>query len=273
MESRGRSLLRAAALVAAVSVLGRVLGFVRDLVIAHYFGASSLTDAFMVAWTIPETAAPLLQEGAAVWVLVPLFAKELEDQGTLRDSVTRSFLPVVVILLLLASVLALTAPWVAQVLAPGLDDHELADQMVRMAAPTIFFLGLAGYATATLNAQQIFGIPAAVTAAYNLGIIGCILFLTNRLDIYSAAAGLAMGSALTLAVQTPAFLRTVGLPRLNLKIDRSLIYQFAAFIPVGTFVLGRQSQLYVERFLGSFLHSGAISQLNYAARVGQIPLI
>lgn len=270
--SERRSLLQAAVFVFVVTTLGRLLGFVRDLVIAQYFGATSTTDAFLIAWMIPETVSPLLLDGAMSFVLIPLFARELEARGTLREFVGRTLLPVATVLLAVSIVVALGAPLMVRFLAPGLAEPDSAVQMVRIVACTVLFIGLAGYVGASLRAHQVFGIPAAVYVAYNVGILACILILAPRLDIYSAALGLALGSLLMLAVQVPAFLRKEGLPRLSFKVDRTLAYELAAFVPVGMFSLGRHAQVYVERFLGSFLDPGAISQLHYAARVGQFPM-
>ncbi len=272
MGGKTRGILRTAALVAAVTTLGRLLGFVRDLTIAQYFGASAETDAFMVAWTIPESVSSLVMEGAMIFVLVPLFSKELELTGSVRGLVSRSLLPVAVALLAFTLLTAFLALWLVQILAPGLAEPELAARMVRIAAATIFFMGLAGYATAALNASQIFGIPAAVFAAYNLGILASIFFFRESFGIYSAAIGLVIGSVLMLLIQIPSFIRNAGLPRSFASVDRLLLYEFAAFIPVGVFTLERQAQVYVERFLGSFLEPGAISYLNYASKVGQLPM-
>lgn len=272
--SKGSNLLSAAALVFVVTTFGRLLGLVRDLVIARYFGASADTDAFLVAWMIPETVSSLLLDGAIVFVLVPLFARELEKEGTIRNLLPRTLPSVAAVLVVLSAAVALSAPWTVPLLAPGLSASTelLAVRMVGIASITIFFIGLAGYARAALNSHQIFGVPAAVYAGYNLGILGSILLLHERLGIYSAALGLALGSALMLLVQAPTFVREVGVPRLSFKLDRAVLYVFAAFVPVGAFVLGRHAQVYVERFLGSFLEPGAISQLNYAARLGQFPM-
>lgn len=272
--SKRRELLSAAALVFIVTTLGRLLGFVRDLVIARYFGATTGTDAFLIAWMIPETVSPLLLEGAMALVLVPLFARELEKEGTVEEILRRTLAPVAAALLVVSAAVALSAPWTVPLLAPGLPaSTELsAIRMVGLASVTIFFIGLAGYARAALNSRQIFGIPAAVYIGYNIGILGSILLLYERLGIYSAALGLALGSALMLLVQAPTFVRKVGVPRLSFKLDRALLYEFAAFVPVGVFVLGRHAQVYVERFLGSFLEPGAISQLNYATRLAQFPM-
>lgn len=258
----------------AVTVLGRLLGFVRDLVIAQYFGATSTTDAFLIAWMIPETASPLLLEQAMALVLVPLLARELEKEGSIKGVLPRTLGPVAAALSATSAVVALSAPWTVPLLAPGLSPStELsAVRMSQIASVTIFFIGLAGYARAALNSRQIFGVPAVVYIAYNLGILGSILLLHERLGIYSAALGLALGSALMLLVQMPTFVREVGVPQLSLKLDRALLHEVATFVPVGTFVLGRHAQVYVERYLGSFLEPGAISQLNYAARLGQFPL-
>jgi putative peptidoglycan lipid II flippase len=272
--SKGSSLLSAAALVFVVTTFGRLLGFVRDLAIARYFGASADTDAFLIAWMIPETISPLLLDGAMIFVLVPLFARELEKEGTIEGILPRTLPPIAAVLLVISAVAALSAPWTVPLLAPGLSaSAELsAVRMVGIASVTIFFIGLAGYVRAALNSHQIFGVPAAVYVGYNLGILGCILLLHEPLGIYSAALGLALGSALMLLVQVPSFVRAAGVPRLSLKLDRGLLSEFAAFVPVGAFVLGRHAQVYVERFLGSFLDPGAISQLNYATRLAQFPM-
>ena len=112
MTARQRQgLLQTTVLVAGITSIGTLLGFVRDLIIARYFGASGETDAFLVAWTIPETATPLVMEGAMLLLLMPLFARELEEKGSLRDFVSRSLIPITTILLLGTVTIVLTAPW------------------------------------------------------------------------------------------------------------------------------------------------------------------
>ncbi len=271
--SKPSKLLSAATIVFVVTTLGRLLGFVRDLVVARYFGATAETDAFLIAWMIPETVTPLLLDGALILVLIPLFSRELEDKDTLEGLLPRTLPPIAAALLALSIAVALSAPWTVPLLAPGLSASAKQDaiRMVGIASATIFFIGLAGYARAALNAREIWGIPAAVFAAYNLGILGSILLLHERLGIYSAALGLVLGSALMLLVQMPTFVRKVGVPRLSFRLDRAVFYEFVPFVPIGIFVLERHAQVYVERFLGSFLEPGAISELNYATRLAQFP--
>jgi putative peptidoglycan lipid II flippase len=268
-----QGMLRTTVLVAGITSVGTILGFVRDLIIARHFGASGETDAFLVAWTIPETAVPLVMEGAMLLLLMPLFARELEEKGSLREFVGRSLVPITAALLLCTVTIILTAPWLVEALAPGLAMPELATRSMRTTALTVVFLGLCGYVMAALRARHVFGITATVYTAYNIGIIGAVLCLQGRLGVYSAALGVAVGSALMLLVQLPSYLRHIGPPALRLRPDRELLTSLVAFVPLSLFTLGRHAQVYIERFLGSSLDPGAISHLNYAAKVGQVPMM
>jgi putative peptidoglycan lipid II flippase len=272
MQQR-QGLLRTTVLVAGITSVGMLLGFVRDLIIASYFGASGETDAFLIAWMIPETAVPLVMEGSMLLLLMPLFARELEEKGSLREFVGRSLLLITTILLLCTVTIVITAPRLVEVVAPGLAMPELATRSVRTTAITVVFLGLCGYMMAALRTRHVFGITATVSTAYNVGIIGTVLFLQGRLGIYSAALGLAVGSALMLLIQLPSYLRHIGPPVLRLRPDRVLLANLVAFVPLSLYTLERQAQVYIERFLGSSLDPGAISHLNYAAKVGQVPML
>ncbi|MBV9455508.1 MAG: hypothetical protein JOZ19_15550, partial [Rubrobacter sp.] len=177
MSKRSGDLLSAATLVFFVTIFGRLLGFVRDLIIARYFGATADTDAFLIAWMVPETVSPLLFDGAMVLVFVPLFGRELEKEGTVGNLLSRTFSPVAVALAILSTAVALSAPWTVPLLAPGLpaSTEVSAVNMMSIASITIFFIGLAGYMRAVLNSYQVFGVPAAVYVGYNLGILVSIL--------------------------------------------------------------------------------------------------
>jgi putative peptidoglycan lipid II flippase len=273
VQQQRQGLLRTTVLVAGITSVGTLLGFVRDLTIARYFGATGETDAFLVAWTIPETAVPLVMEGSMLLLLMPLFARELEEKGSLREFVGRSLVLITAILLLCTLTIVLTAPWLVEALAPGLAMPELATRSVRTTALTVVFLGLCGFMMAALRARHVFGITAAVYTAYNIGIIVAVFCLQGRLGVYSAALGVAAGSALMLLVQLPSFLRHIGPPALRLRPDRALLASLVAFVPLSLYSLGRQAQVYIERFLGSSLDPGAISHLNYASKVGQVPML
>lgn len=264
--------LGTAAVVAAIVLLGNSLGFVRDLVIAGLFGASVRTDAFLVAWTVPEVTSTLLLEGAMVFAFVPLLTTEIQRTGLASGLVRRSLLPLGALLAVLAVLVAATTPLVVRVLAPGLAGNADAIGSLRWASLTILFLGIAGYMASVLRAHDRFYAAAAVYLAYNVGIISMMALGHGRFGVVSAAMGLAVGSALMVAIQVPSFLRTVEVRGLTWRVDRGLARELAVFLPIGLFFFVRQCQVFVERFLGSYLTEGSISHLNFAAKTAQVSM-
>jgi len=270
-ENRGLAV--AAAAVAALSVLSSLLGLVRDLSLAGLFGASGATDAFLVAWTVPETVTPLLLEGAMTFLLVPLFVAEIVRVGSITRLVRLTLLPYLLLLLILTALTIVGAPVLVRLLAPALSDPELAVQCFRYACLTIFFMGVAGYLVAALRAHDSFVRPALIYAAYNVGILSCMFLLRDRLGVLSAAIGLAVGSVMMVAVQLPQFLRLVSLKGLECRMSRKFFTASMVFLPIAIYTLGRQAQVFVERIVGSTLDAGSISHMNYASKIGQIPLL
>lgn len=273
IAGRGRGHIRAAGLVGALTVAGALLGFVRDLTIARFFGATAETDAFFVAWTIPETASPLLMEGAMAALLVPLFSHELTRVGSFKAALSGVLLPLLGVLVALTALTAVGASVVVDLLAPGIAERELAIRSVRVTSLTVLMIGLSGYCMAALRSKDIFGWPASVYVAYNVGIITVILVLHERLGVFSASVGLAVGAALMIAIQLPVFVRAVGVPRPTVRLPAELRERLSVFVPLASFTIARHGQVYVERVVGSLLSAGTLSQLNYAAKVGQIPML
>ncbi|MBC7271555.1 MAG: murein biosynthesis protein MurJ [Streptomyces sp.] len=285
-EPRG-FLARAALLTAALSIAGAVLGLVRDQALAQLFGAGRDTDAFLVAWTVPEFAATLLIEDGLAFALVPAFSLALAQraQGAPKDPVralVASSLPRLALALVAGAALTVAAaPYLVAALAPGLSDRELAVDCTRLTATCLLSFGLAGYSSAALRAHRRFLAPAAIYVAYNTGIVTTMLVLGGRWGVRSAAAGVAVGGFLMVAVQLPVLwrrLRGPGSPEHPGPPDGSDRNGSPATVGlalVGTvllFALCRQSQVLIERFLASHLAAGSISHLNYAQKVAQIPM-
>ncbi|TDD79649.1 hypothetical protein E1293_22835 [Actinomadura darangshiensis] len=263
---------RAAALSGVLIAAGTGLGFLRDLAMAHMFGASGSTDAFLVAWTIPETVSPLLIEDAMALLMVPVVTRLLARGDGLRPLVGTTLPRMVLGLSLVTVTLAVAAPLVVDVLAPGLPDHGPAVRCVRLTAITVVTFGVAGFMSATLRAHHRFGPPAAIYLAYNVGILALIAGFSGVVGITSAAIGVACGSLLMVAVQTPAFLRCLReAPAPSQNVDIRL--GIAAVAPVVVYTVTRQAQVFVERFIGSELAAGSISHLNYAQKVAQVPMV
>nr|WP_308406434.1 lipid II flippase MurJ [Streptomyces sp. AC602_WCS936] len=271
-----------------LSVAGSVLGLVRDQALARLFGAGRETDAFLVAWTVPEFAATLLIEDGLAFALVPMFSLALarRAQGTVPGDPVRALvaatLPRLALAFAAAGTLAVVAaPVLVRALAPGLPDHALAVDCTRLTATCVVSFGLAGYCSAALRAHRRFLAPAAIYVAYNTGLITAMFVLGGRWGVRSAAVGVAVGGVLMVAAQLPSLLGQLrhrkdgdGTARTTSteRDDPARPLALALFGTVLLFALCRQSQVVIERFLASGLPSGAISHLNYAQKVAQIPM-
>ncbi|MEV0224762.1 lipid II flippase MurJ [Streptomyces sp. NPDC050704] len=307
-------LARATLVTAVLSIAGALLGLGRDQALAHLFGAGTETDAFLVAWTVPEVAATLLIEDGMAFVLVPAFSLAVarRARGGAGDPVralVASTLPRLALALVAASALLMTgAPYLVAVLAPGLPDPGLAVDCTRLTATCVLSFGLAGYCSAALRAHRRFLAPAAIYVAYNTGIITAMFVLGGHWGVRSAAVGVAVGGCLMVAAQLPSLARqlfgrrrfstaaasataegaapegpvALGAPEdpadtvdptdpIALSAPKHSV-DLALITPVLLFALCRQSQVLIERFLASTLPSGAISHLNYAQKVAQIPM-
>lgn len=270
-DTMQKGLVRATVVTVAITLSGSLLGFVRDLLLARYFGANGGTDAFLVSWTVPETAFPLVVEGAMAFLLVPLFSRALAAGREPREVVAATLPRVVLALAAASAAVAAFAPWIVALIAPGLADPALAVTCTRLTALTVLTFGVAGYLSAALRATHVFGAPATIHLAYNVGIVALVWSLHARLGIVAAAAGVALGGALMVVAQAPSFLRHVGLPRRFGGL--SSMVTLGAFAPLAAYTLTRQAQVFVERFLGSHLPPGTISHLNYAQKIAQLPML
>ncbi|MCX4477104.1 MATE family efflux transporter [Streptomyces cellulosae] len=276
-------LARATLITASLSVAGSVLGLVRDQSLARMFGAGGETDAFLVAWTVPEFAATLLVEDGLAFVLIPAFssALALRAQGVAGDPVrslaAATFPRMCLGLVAVSAVIAAGAPHVVRILAPGLTDAALAVDCTRVTATCVLTFGIAGYCSAVLRAHRRFLPPATIYVAYNVGIITTMLLLGRTLGVRAAAVGVAVGGCLMAAIQLPYVVRQLR-ARQSVADGWMVARPKARPVPLAListvllFALCRQSQVLIERFLASTLPSGAISGLNYAQKVAQIPM-
>ncbi|WP_153040177.1 lipid II flippase MurJ [Actinoplanes sp. TFC3] len=265
------TLTRAATLTVGVSLTGTLLGLGRDLLLAQLFGADGGTDAFLVAWTVPETAFVLVLEGAMALIMIPAFSRALAQRSDVREVVAATLPRIAALLVALSAAVAAGAPLLVRAVAPGLADYHLAVTCTRLTAITVLTFGLAGYLSAALRAHHVFGAPAALTLVYNAGIVALMVMLHGRFGVVSAALGVAVGSLFMVLVQVPGFLRRVGLPRR--WRSGGPVLTIGVVVPVVVYTLTRQAQVFVERFVGSELPAGTISYLNYAQKIGQIPML
>ena len=274
------NLLKSLAAVSSMTMLSRVLGFVRDTIIARTFGAGVASDAFVVAFKLPNLLRRIFAEGAFSQAFVPILAEYKTQQG---DEAARTFLAYVTGLLTLVLALVtfigiLAAPWIVWASAPGFADEaerfELTTDLLRVTFPYILLISLSSLAGAVLNTWNRFSVPAFVPTLLNISIIVFALFLTPYFDPPIMALGWAVlvGGLAQLLFQLP-HLRKIGmlvLPRLNLR-DTGVWRVVKQMGPAIFGVSVSQISLIINTVFASFLVAGSVSWMYYADRLMELP--
>jgi putative peptidoglycan lipid II flippase len=276
-----RQIVRALGSVGSATLASRVLGFGRDMVVALAFGAGPVTDAFFVAFRIPNILRRLLAEGALSTAMIPVFTEYLVTRP--RPEVRRMLRAVVALALVtLGATTALGiagAPWILAALAPGFAadpaQAALAVSLTRVMFPYLVLVGLAAIATGILNAQGRFAASALGPAVLNVGMIAGVLALATRVDppILSLALGVLAGGVGQLLVQLPG-LRVEGfLVGPSAELGHPALGRIARLLLPSVFGLAAvQVMVFVNTLLASLLAPGSISYLYYADRVMEFPL-
>ncbi len=271
----------AAGTVGSMTLLSRLFGFIRDLVIAMIFGASPQADAFFVAFRIPNIQRRILGEGAVTAAMIPLYGEYLKTKSAEETDRFTSNLFNIQLLILLISSLAIffLAPYIIMAFAPGFIDEpakfEITVTLTQWMAPYLVLVGIAAYCMGILNSHGIFALPAAGPILLNICmILGAWIIspLTNP-SIIGLAIGVLLGGIAQLLVQLPATFRC------GFKLSTYLNFKDPGVIRAGKLLLPGivsfgvyEVNLLVDTLLGSLLAGGSISYLYYANRLVQLPL-
>ncbi len=274
------NLLRALATVSSMTLVSRILGFVRDAVIARLFGAGLYTDAFFVAFRIPNLLRRLFAEGAFSQAFVPILAEYVTREGEAQAKrlVDRT---ATLLALALAAVTALgvaVAPVIIYVSAPGFAAEpakfDVTVAMLRVTFPYILFISLVSLSGGILNTWKRFAIPAFTPTVLNLSFIGCALLAAPYFDppVKVLAWAVLLGGALQLALQLPSLAAIGMLPRPSLVpgdegVRRILMLMGPAVLGVSV----SQISLLINTIFASYLESGSVSWLYYADRLMEFP--
>jgi putative peptidoglycan lipid II flippase len=263
------------------TLLSRILGFLRDLVVARLFGADAATDAFFVAFRIPNVLRRLFAEGAFSLALVPVLTeyKEHRDRRALAAFVDEAAGTLAVALLLLTAIGILTAPMLVLLFAPGFAQDPsqwgLASEMLRITFPYVLFISLTAFAGGILNTYERFGVPAFTPVLLNLSLIGCAIYLAPLMErpILALAWGVLIAGIAQLAFQLPFLSRLGLLPRLRFNPRHPGVRRILRLM--GPAVVGSsagQINLLMGTVIASFLATGSISWLYYSDRLLEFPL-
>jgi putative peptidoglycan lipid II flippase len=281
VSSSERQVVGALGSIGTATLASRVLGFARDMIVALAFGAGPVTDAFFVAFRIPNILRRLLAEGALSTAVIPVFTEYAVARP--REELVRmlrAVLAAALLVLVVTSVAGVAAaPWIVQVIAPGFGSdpaqRDLAVQLTRVMFPYLVLVGLAAFAMGVLNSQGRFFAAALGPAVLNVGMIAAVLALAGRVEppILSLALGVLVGGVGQLLVQVPG-LRSVGLlVAPSRQLDHPALGRVARLLLPAVFGLAAvQVMVFVNTLLASLLPSGSISFLYYADRVMEFPL-
>lgn len=262
-------------------MLSRILGFVRDLVLARMFGADAGTDAFFVAFKIPNFMRRLFAEGAFSLAFVPVLSeyKERRTRAELKRFVNDVAGTLGMVLLGVTAIGVLGAPWVVMLFAPGFIDEperlQLASDMLRLTFPYLMLVSLTAFAGGILNTFQRFGIPAFTPVFLNISLISCALWLSPLLDrpIVALAWGVLIAGILQLLFQLPFLGRLGLLPRPGFAPRNEGVRRIIKLMVPALFgVSVTQINLLLDTLIASFLTAGSISWLYYSDRLMEFPL-
>lgn len=279
------SLMRAFTTVGSLTLLSRILGFIRDMLMARYLGAGFAADAFFVAFKLPNFFRRLFAEGAFSSAFVPLFARALGEKAAadgrrIAQAFAEDALSVLLLALLaLTAVMELIMPVAMLALAPGFSDQPekfaLAVSLTRLTFPYLLLISLVSLFAGILNASGRYAAAAGAPILLNLCLIGAMLLFRNSELMTAKALAIAVSSAgllqlflLMRAAARAGFALRLPRPGLTPAVRRLL----TVMLPVALGAGMTQVNLMVDIILASLLPEGSLSWLFYADRLNQLPL-
>ncbi|MEA3486232.1 MAG: murein biosynthesis integral membrane protein MurJ [Thermodesulfobacteriota bacterium] len=279
-ETENARVVKATWVVGLATLLSRVFGFIRDMVIAGFFGAGLATDAFFVAFRIPNLLRRLFAEGSLTIAFIPVFTgylKRSKKQAIELAGIAFTLLSIILVLVSVAGILL--SPWIVRIMAPGFadvpDKYALTVFLTRLMFPYIFFISLVALCMGILNSFRHFAAPALAPVILNICMIAAAFLLKDCFEepVISLAVGVIVGGVLQLAMQFP-FLLKVGV-----RLKPNFHFNHPGMKRIGVLMLPAvfgaavyQASIFINTILASFLPGGSVSYLYYADRVVQLPL-
>lgn len=273
-------LFQSTAVVSVMTFISRILGFIRDIVIARLFGAGLGADVFFVAFKIPNFLRRLFAEGAFSQAFIPVLA-EFRERGDkpLRELIAQTSGTLAAILMLITAIGMLAAPFIIMIFAPGFianpEKLDLAGQLLTITFPYLLFISLTALAGAILNSFGKFAVPAFTPVFLNLSLIGAAIWLSPHMEapVTALAWGVFIGGVVQLLFQLPFLLGMNSLPRPRWGWHSEGVKKIIKLmIPAMFGVSVAQINLLLDTLLASFLVTGSISWLYYSDRLVEFPL-
>ncbi len=279
--SEKKKIVRSASLMSLATFISRILGFIRDMIIAGFFGATGLSDTFFVAFRIPNLLRELFAEGSMSSALIPVLTeyKTLQDDAEVRKLVRITFTFIFLFVGALCVLGIWAAPLLVEIIAPGFkaDIHKF-DQTVhltRIMFPFLLFVSLAALVMGALNTKKVFFVPAMASAWFNIIIIIIILSFYSyfKEPVILAAIAITVGGLFQFLSQLPSFFKN------NYSLKPLFNFTHQGLKKIGILVLPAtvglsitQINIFISTILASYLPSGSVTYLYYAMRLIHFPV-
>jgi putative peptidoglycan lipid II flippase len=276
-----KGLLGSSAIVASMTFLSRILGLIRDVVLAAFIGATANADAFFVAFKIPNFLRRLFAEGAFAQAFIPVLAdyRAAGEERAIQQFINKVTGMLGGALLAVTAFMMVAAPVVTAIFAPGFmsdaDKFALTAEMLRITFPYLLFISLTGVAGAILNSYGYFAIPAVTPVLLNICLIGAALVAAPWFEppIMALAWGVFVAGACQLTLQLPFLHRIQRLPKpVWDRKDEGVRRVLWLMVPALFGVSVSQINLLLDTVLASLLPSGSVSWLYYSDRLTELPL-
>ncbi|TAN42187.1 MAG: murein biosynthesis integral membrane protein MurJ [Nitrospirae bacterium] len=280
MDQKGK-IARAAGIMSVATFISRVLGYVKDMILAVFFGATGLSDTFFAAFRIPNLLRELFAEGSMSSAFIPVLTEYRQKKGEeeARDLVRTTFTVIIIVVGLVCVAGIFFSPAIVAALAPGFlafpEKFAMTVLLTRIMFPFLLFISLASLVMGALNTKKIFFIPTLAPAMLNITIIVVVVFFASRFShpIIAVASGVVIGGFVQFAFQLPSFFRSGYRLGLDPDFRHPGLRRMAVLLVPATMALAvNQVNIIVSNVLASYLPEGSITYLYYAMRLIQFPV-
>lgn len=278
MTVRGK-IVKATGFISLATFLSRILGYIKDMILAKYFGATGLSDVFFVAFRIPNLLRELFAEGSMSSAVIPVLKENQikKGEGEAREIAKSLFTAIILIVGGITLLGIIFSPFIVKIIAPGFISNpqkfELTVLLTKIMFPFLLFISLASFTMGVLNTNNIFFIPALAPCFLNISVIllvvGFSSFFFN--PIISVAVGVTLGGILQWLIQSPAYYKAgyrFGFARFHPALKKIAIL----VVPTTLSLTVNQINIFVSTIIASFLAEGSVTYLYYSMRLIQLPI-
>ncbi|MBE0426336.1 MAG: murein biosynthesis integral membrane protein MurJ [Nitrospirae bacterium] len=276
-----RLIARAAGIMSIATLCSRILGYVKDMIIAKFFGATGVADTFFVAFRIPNLLRELFAEGSMSSAFIPVLTEYQTKRGVeeAKRLVRITFTFILIFVGSICIIGIIFTPSIVTVIAPGFismpEKFSLTVFLTRVMFPFLFFISLAALVMGALNTKRVFFIPSLAPAMLNITIIIIVISFTPAMEqpILAVAAGVALGGFIQLAFQLPSFFKNGYSLKPEFDFRHPGLKKMSILIMPATMGMAvAQINIFISTILASYLSEGSITYLYYSMRLIQFPI-